>query len=188
MITDRRRCADSTGRGLVSSVRAAAAAGVQLIQLRERDLDGRALFDLAAQMVSAVRGTSARVVVNDRLDVALAARVHGVHLRASSFLPSRARAIVPAGFLIGRSVHSAAEAATMAAEGADYLLFGNVFETTSKPGRRGLGLDALAEVVRATPLPVLAIGGVTRERVAGLTGAGAAGFAAISLFADGRIQ
>jgi thiazole tautomerase (transcriptional regulator TenI) len=76
----------------------------------------------------------------------------------------------------------------MAAEGADYLLFGNVFETTSKPGRRGLGLDALAEVVRATPLPVLAIGGVTRERVAGLTGAGAAGFAAISLFADGRIQ
>lgn len=188
LITDRRRLADASGDALVSNVRAAAAAGVQLIQLRERDLDGRALFDLAERVVGAVRGTSARVLINDRLDVALAARAHGVHLRASSFLPSRVRAITPAGFLVGRSVHSADEATAMAGEGADYLVFGNVFATASKPGKPGVGLAALQELVRATPLPVLALGGVTRERVPELLAAGAAGYAAISLFGDVRMQ
>ncbi len=188
LITDRRRLPDASREALVSSVRAAAAAGVQLIQLRERDLDGRALFDLAGQVIGAVRGTSARVLINDRLDVALAAQAHGVHLRASSFRPSRVRAIAPSGFLIGQSVHSAADAVTMAGEGADYLVFGNVFETVSKPGKPGTGLAALREVVRATPLPVLGVGGVTRERVPQLIAAGAAGFAAISLFGDGRMR
>ena len=188
LITDRLHLPDASGDALVSNVRAAAAAGVQLIQLRERDLDGRALFELAEQVMGAVRGTPARVLINDRLDVALAARVHGVHLRASSFLPSRVRAIAPTGFLIGRSVHSADEAKTMAGEGADYLVFGNVFDTESKPGKPGVGVAALQDVARSTPLPVLAIGGVTRERVPQLMAAGAAGFAAISLFGDGRMQ
>jgi thiamine-phosphate diphosphorylase len=186
MITDRLRQTDGSVPRLVSNVRAAAASGVQLIQLREPDLDGRVLLDLAEQMVDAVRGTSARVLINDRLDVALAARAHGVHLRASSYLPSRVRAIAPAGFLIGQSVHSSAEASTMAGAGADYLLFGNVFETASKPGKPGVGLAALTEVIRATPLPVLALGGVTHERVPDLMATGAAGFAAISLFCDDR--
>ena len=186
LITDRLRWSDASGDALVSQARSAAAAGVQLIQLRERDLDGRALFDLAERVISAVRGTSARVLINDRLDVALAARAHGVHLRASSFLPSRARAVAPPGFLIGRSVHSADEA--MAAEGADYLVFGNVFDTPSKPGRPGVGLAALQDLTRSTRLPVLAVGGITRDRVPQLLAAGAAGFAAISLFGDGRMQ
>ena len=76
----------------------------------------------------------------------------------------------------------------MAGEGADYLVFGNVFETASKPGKPGVGLAALEAVARATSLPVLALGGVTRERVPQLLSAGAAGFAAISLFSDGRMQ
>jgi thiamine-phosphate diphosphorylase len=188
LITDRLRRPDTSGDVLVSTVRAAATAGVQLIQLRERDLDGRALFDLAVRVIGAVSGTSARVLINDRLDVALAARAHGIHLRASSFLPSRVRAITPPGFLIGRSVHSADEAVTMAGEGADFLVFGNVFDTASKPGRPGVGLAALGELARVTPLPVLAVGGVTRERVPQLLAAGAAGFAAISLFGDDRMQ
>lgn len=188
LITNRLRLPDASCDALVSNVRAAAAAGVQLIQLRERDLDGRALFDLAEQVLGAVRGTSARVLINDRLDVALAARAHGVHLRGSSFPPSRVRTIAPPGFLIGRSVHSAEEAVAMAGEGADFLVFGHVFDTASKSGTPGVGLAALQQVTRATPLPVLALGGVTCERVPQLMAAGAAGFAAISLFADGRMQ
>ena len=188
LITDRLRLANASGDALVSNVRAAAAAGVQLIQLRERDLDGRLLFELAQRVIGAVGGTSARVLINDRLDVAVAVGAHGVHLRASSFLPSRVRAITPAGVLIGRSVHSVDEARIMAGEGADYLVFGNVFETASKPGKPGVGLAALEAVARATSLPVLALGGVTRERVPQLLAAGAAGFAAISLFSDGRMQ
>ena len=188
LITDRRRLADASGDALVANVRAAAAAGVQLIQLRERDLEGRALFDLAERVIGAVHGTSARVLINDRLDVAMAARAHGVHLRASSCRPSRVRAVTPPGFLIGQSVHSPDDAVTMAREGADYLMFGNVFDTASKPGKPGVGLVTLQELVRATPLPVLALGGVTRERVPQVMAAGAAGFAGISLFVDGSRQ
>ena len=76
----------------------------------------------------------------------------------------------------------------MAGEGADYLMFGNVFDTASKPGKPGAGLATLQELVRATPLPVLALGGITRERVPQVMAAGAAGFAGISLFADGSRQ
>ena len=183
MITDRQRLADPTPEGLVTSVRVAASRGIQLIQLRERDLEGRALFELAGQVLGAVRGTGARVLINDRLDVALAAGAHGVHLRAGSFRASRVRMVVPAGFLIGQSVHSAEEAPALG-DGADYLLFGNVFETGSKPGKPGSGVEALAQVSRATALPVLAVGGVTLERVPQLLAAGAAGFAGISLFGD----
>ena len=187
MITDRQRLADPTPAGLVMNVRAAAASGIQLIQLRERDLDGRALFDLAGQVLGAVHGTGARVLINDRLDVALAAGAHGVHLRAASFRASRVRTIVPAGFLIGQSVHSAEEAAALG-DGADYLLFGNVFDTGSKPGKPGTGVAALAEVSGATALPVLGVGGVTLERVPQLIAAGAAGFAGISLFGDRSLR
>jgi thiamine-phosphate pyrophosphorylase len=187
MITDRQRLADPTPEGLVTSVRAAAARGIQLIQLRERDLDGRALFELAGQVMRAVRGTGVRVLINDRLDVALAAGAHGVHLRVVSFRASRVRTVVPAGFLIGQSVHSADEAAALG-DGADYLLFGNVFETGSKPGKPGAGIEALAQVSKTTVLPVLAVGGVTLERVPQLLDAGAAGFAGISLFGDSTIR
>jgi len=186
MITDRRRFGNGGMAALVAQVRAAAAAGVQLVQLRERDLDGRELFDLAVRVVAAVAGTSTRVVINDRLDVALAAGAHGVHLRASSFPPARVRRLAPPGFLIGQSVHSAA-AATACTQGADYLLFGNVFETTSKMGKPAAGLVQLAAVVRSTPLPVLAVGGVALERVPQILAAGAAGVAGISFFHDGAV-
>jgi thiamine-phosphate diphosphorylase len=185
LVTDRGRLPGGTIAALVDRVRAAAAAGIQLVQLRERDLEGRDLLELTRQAMDAVRGTATRVLVNDRFDVALVAPAHGVHLRAASFRPSRARAIAPPGFLIGQSVHSVDEASGMANEGADFLLFGNVFETPSKPGQPAAGLDALAAVVRSTPLPVLALGGVTTTRVPDVLATGAAGYAGISLFADG---
>lgn len=176
---------DATGARLVRRVEAAARAGVHLIQIRERDLDGGALTRLVVHCVEAVRATSTRIVVNDRLDVALAAGAHGVHLRGDSMAAARVRAIAPPGFLVGRSVHTALEAGRVAAAGGlDYLIFGHVFATPSKPDAEAAGLDRLAAAVEGTPLPVLAIGGVSSRNARQVAGTGAAGFAAIGLFAD----
>lgn len=170
---------------LVERVRAAARAGVDLVQIRERDLDGGPLLDLVERCVRSVQSTRTRVLVNDRLDVALAAGAHGVHLRHDSFAAPRVRLAAPRGFLVGRSVHDVASARTATeAGGLDYLIFGSVFATASKPGRSPAGLDALAAVAAATPLPVLAVGGVTAERIPAVSRAGAMGIAAIGLFAD----
>ena len=164
-------------------VRTAAAAGVDLVQVRERDLDGGPMTRLVAACVEAVRGTSTRVLVNDRVDVALAAGAHGVHLRADSFPASRVAACAPFGFLIGRSVHSMAEAVAAAEAGAlNYLIFGTVFDSSSKPGRSPAGLRELSRVASVTRIPVLAIGGITARNIAEVMAAGAAGAAAISMF------
>jgi thiamine-phosphate diphosphorylase len=123
------------------------------------------------------------VLVNDRFDVALAAGAHGVHLRSDSFPASRLRTRAPRGFLIGRSVHSVADAVAAAADdGVDYLIFGTVFASGSKPDRPAAGLRELAAVAGATRLPVLAIGGVTAGTIADVMRAGAAGVAGISMF------
>jgi thiamine-phosphate pyrophosphorylase len=183
MITDRRQV-DGNLDALVARVAAAARAGVSLIQVRERDLDGGALLHLVARCVDAVGSSKARVLVNDRLDVALAAGAHGVHLRGDSLPAVRVRELAPAGFLVGRSVHDAGEARRVsAAGGLDYLMFGPVYETASKPGRAAAGLAALRSVAAATPLPVLAVGGMSPDRALAAAGAGAAGFAAIGFFA-----
>jgi thiamine-phosphate diphosphorylase len=117
---------------IVESIGAAARAGIDIIQIRERHLDDRGLFDLTRAAVRALSGTGARLVVNDRLDVARAASADGVHLRAVSFTAARARTLVPSGCLVGRSVHSEAEAlAVEASGGCDYLLFGTVFPSAS---------------------------------------------------------
>ena len=186
MITDRRRLAGNQEDALVQRVAAAARAGVHLIQIRERDLDARPLAALVERCVAAVSGTRARVLVNDRLDVALAAGAHGVHLRGDSLPAARARSIAPAGFLIGRSVHSRDDALRAEdAGGLDYLVFGTVFNTTSKPDATAAGFSGLAEVASSTRLPILAVGGMSVSSVRALRDSGAAGFAAIGLFADG---
>lgn len=185
MITDRSRFA-AAGDELVLRVGAAAAAGIHLVQVRERDMEARDLSRLVSRCLAAVRGTRTRILVNDRLDVALATGAHGVHLRGDSVPASRVRALAPIGFLIGRSVHSRGEAVAASIDGGvDYLLFGTVFTTRSKPGQTPAGVKALAEVVAATPVPVLAVGGVSPETVSQLPGTGCAGFAAIGWFAEG---
>ncbi len=182
-VTDRRRFGASWEDALVRRVRAAAVEGVHLIQVRERDLDGGPLTRLATACVDAVGGTSARVLVNDRFDVALAAGAHGIHLRSDSFPASRIRASAPRGFLIGRSVHSVSDAVAAAEDAAvDYLIFGTVFASDSKPDRPAAGLRELTAVAGATRLPVLAIGGMTSARIADVMRAGAAGVAGISMF------
>lgn len=175
LVTDRRRTDP------VAQAQAAAAAGFDLVQVRERDLDGAALAMLVRAVLDVVRGRSTRVIVNERLDVALACGADGVHLRADSIAAADARRIAPSGFLIGRSVHSADEAA--AAGDADYLVAGTVFPTDSKPGLVShLGETGLRTIVTATRAPVLAIGGVSVDRSAVVARTGAAGVAAIGLF------
>ena len=191
LVTDRRRLPaardgdESAGDRLVELVRAAGRAGVDIVQVRERGLDGRALLWLVERIVVAVEGCATRVVVNDRVDIAIAAGADGVHLTGEGPPPMRVRAIVPAGRLIGRSVHRPDD--VLRAEqmdGLDYAICGTVFESASKSGRRPLGLDGLAAVVRAAPLPVLAIGGIDAGNAAQVAGVGAAGVAAIGFFAD----
>jgi thiamine-phosphate pyrophosphorylase len=184
MITDRRLLGGSSA-ALLQRIGAAARAGVHLIQIRERDLDAGALTPLVRSAVDAVRGTAARVVVNDRLDVGLAAGAHGVHLRAESMPAARVRAVSPAGFLVGRSVHAIGEARHECDRGGlDYLIVGSVFPTSSKPGVRPVGPLRLAAFAAGVARPVLAVGGVTIDRLSVVSGTGAAGFAAITLFAD----
>ena len=183
LVTDRLRLPGGADAA-VDRVRWAARAGVHLIQVRERELDGGALTAFVRRCVEATQGSRARVLVNDRLDVALAAGAHGVHLRAASLPAARVRTACPPGFLLGRSVHRRAEAVDAAADGAvDYLLFGTVFATPSKPGREPAGPAMLAEVAGAVRVPVLAIGGVSPDNLGEVRAAGAAGFAAIGLFA-----
>jgi thiamine-phosphate pyrophosphorylase len=188
LITPTVRSVPEEGR-LVDRLRAAARAGVHLIQIRQRDMDGCALARLVERAVSAVRGTGARVLVNDRVDVALAMGAHGVHLRGDSVAASRVRALVPPGFVIGRSVHSPEEASRAALDGGlDFLVFGTVFETRSKPGADVAGTARLTTACEAVSLPVLAVGGITAPRLRDVAAAGTAGFAAIGLFADASIE
>jgi len=175
----------SSAHDTIERIAAAASAGVDLVQIRARHLEAAALVALVGQAVRAVRGTRTRIVVNDRLDVALGAGAHGLHLRGDSAPASRVRPLTPRGFVVGRSVHDIAGAAEVTSGGGlDYLIFGTVFETASKAGREPAGGARLAEVVTATPLPVLAVGGVGLDQVHAVACAGASGFAAIWLFAD----
>ena len=186
LVTDRRRvCATDAPfavarRCLVEQARFAIAAGIDLIQVRERDLDTTSLADLVREIVQVARGTRTRVVVNDRLDVAMACGADGVHLRSDSIPADAVRRIAPSTFLVGRSVHGVDEA--VSAGPVDYLVAGTVFSTASKPGGAVLGLDGLQAIARSVQVPVLAIGGVTVERAAEVRAAGAAGVAAIGLF------
>jgi len=155
-------------------------AGIDLIQIRERDLDAATLLAFAAEVVRRAPAT-ARIVVNDRADVAVASGAAGVHVRSDGPPAARVRSLGPPGWLVGRSVHAANEAA--AASDADYLIFGTVFPSTSKPAQTVVaGLEGLRAACAAASTPVLAIGGIARGRVADCRRAGASGVAAIGAF------
>jgi thiamine-phosphate pyrophosphorylase len=189
LVTDRHRLSsqhvpfEAARSRLVEQARWAVASNIDFIQVRERDLDAASLVRLAGDIVRVTRGSGTRVVVNDRTDVALACGADGVHLRHDSAPADAVRGIVPAGFLVGRSVHNVKDAIDAGA--VDYLIAGTVFSTSSKPGAAPLlGLKGLAEVVQTVAVPVLAIGGITRERLDEVAETGAAGVAGIGLFID----
>ncbi len=179
-ITDRRPL---SRRALEERVRILAAWGIDLIQIREKDLSDLALCRLTEKVLSLVADTPCRIIVNGRADVALVAGAHGVHLPSNGLRPGDVRAWVPARFLIGVSTHSFEQARKAEAEGADYIVLGPVFETPSKL-QHGLplGVGVLRRTCRKVRLPVFAIGGINRDTIRSVLDAGAAGVAAIRLF------
>ena len=194
-VTDRRSLAgpaeSARETALVERICEAAVAGVDWVQIREKDLDGQPLYDLVSAAVGAVRGSSTRILVNDRLDVAWTAAANGVHLGENSLPVAEAarakRWFGAANFLIGASCHSAETARRAAQEGADYIFFGPVFATPSKAAFGSpQGLEQLAEVCRSVTIPVLAIGGITTENARACLESGASGIAAIRMFQEAR--
>ena len=202
-VTDRRSLPAAIGLpeatgvdALLQRIEVAAAAGVDWIQLREKDLSGRELIALARSALLRVRAqnSATRLIVNDRIDIALAAGAKGVHLRESGLPVGDARRLrddfharrpyLP-DFLIGVSCHSAEAAKAAAGSGADYICFGPVFETPSKePYGAPQGLHRLTQVCRTVQIPVVAIGGITLANARECLAAGAAGIAAIRLFQE----
>ena len=181
-ITDRRTLQP---KPLLPLVLEAVRAAVEIVQIREKDLPTRELLGLVQAAVREVERARSvtRVLVNDRLDVALAAGAHGVHLGTQSMPAAAVRRIVPKGFLIGVSCHSLREAQEAESAGADYVLLGPIFETPSKI-RYGppLGLTALGEVAARVSIPLYALGGITVDRVHSCLEAGASGIAGIAVF------
>jgi len=178
----------------LEKIRAAAQAGVDWIQIREKDLPARELLAMARQAVSIVRSSAGKalVIVNDRLDVALAAGAAGVHLGGES---APAREVVrwcragnaPAGFRIGVSCHNVQETLEAESADADYALFGPIYDTPSKRSHGApQGIARLKEVCGAVRVPVIAIGGVSEENAPECIRAGAAGIAAIRMFQEAK--
>ena len=191
-VTDRTQL--TPGEALETRIRAAIAAGVDWIQVREKDLPALSLARLVSDALEATRAANAaaRISVNDRLDVSLACGAHGVHLGGES-MPAQevvawARCHAPREFSIGLSCHSLAEAKRAHAAGAHYIFLGPIFATPSK-AQFGppLGLGKLREVVSALEIPVFAIGGITPENARECIAAGARGIAAIRLFQSENI-
>jgi thiamine-phosphate pyrophosphorylase len=183
LVTDRRQLTPGAApadalQALKAWLDEAVDAGVDLIQVRERDLDGRALAGVVSALMPRARAARTRVLVNDRADVALAAGADGVHLPAAGLPTPRVRELSPA-WVIGRSLH----AGDVPDAEADYLLFGAVLPSRSKPaGWHAAGFETLRTVAAATRVPVLAIGGITPATAGAAAAAGAAGVAGIGVF------
>jgi thiamine-phosphate diphosphorylase len=168
---------------LVARVAAAARAGVDLVQVREKTLSDRALLAVVSAVRAALASTSTRLLVNGRPDVALAAGAYGVQVPEEGLPVAEVKRAFPS-LTVGASCHSVEAARRAAGEGADFVLLGPIFATPGKE-ERTLGLDVLAAAAAAVAVPLHAIGGVTPARVPALRAAGARGGAAIRPFREG---
>ncbi len=183
---------------LLAKAADAARAGVDYIQLREKDLSARELETVARQVVAVVRenSSSTRLLINSRTDVALAAGADGVHLRADDVAPHEVRQVLEVSahrplatdhFLVAASCHTAADVFRAESEAADFAVFAPVFGKRGVAGTSSAGLAALHEACRAK-IPVLALGGVNLDNASSCLNAGAAGIAAIRLFQENKIE
>ena len=178
LITDRRQI---KGSPLVDVLREAFKGGLKMVQLREKDLPGKALYELACEVKELAEDYGAKVLINDRLDVAIAAELDGIHLPSNSFTITEARRILSEERIIGVSAHSPDEAFTAEREGADFVTFSPIYYTPSKAGYgKPQGLESLEEVCSKVNIPVYALGGIKRENVRDVMGRGASGVAMIS--------
>jgi len=176
LIIDRRLC---QGLSLGEAVARAVASGVNVVQLREKDLAAAQLVPLADRLRAITQG-KALLIVNSRLDVALLCGADGVHLPERGPSVAATRRLAGDGFIIGRSVHSAEEAVKAQEEGADYVQVGAIFPTRSHPGLPAAGLALLKGVAARVAIPIVAVGGITAENVGQVMQAGARGAAVIS--------
>jgi thiamine-phosphate pyrophosphorylase len=173
-------------QNVLTLVRAATQARIPLVQLREKNLHARTLYELTVRCTEITQGTDTRLLINDRADLSSAARANGVHLTTRSLQTSIIRRTFGPDFLIGVSTHSLAEAHAAHEEGADFAVFGPVFDTPSKRAYGPpVGLERLREAAHAlAPFPILALGGVTIENARDCLNAGASGIAAIRLLSE----
>ena len=176
LVTDRRLCHKLS---LEEAVAQAVEGGANLVQLREKDLPAAELLALAEKLSAVARGR-ALFLVNDRLDVALTCAADGVHLPEQGLSVAAARRVAGERFIIGRSVHSVAEAVRAQEEGVDYVQVGTIFASRSHPGQPPAGLSLLEAVAAAVRIPILAVGGITTDNVGEAMAAGASGAAVIS--------
>jgi len=176
LVTDRTRCGP---QGLRAAVATAIDAGVDAVQLREKDLPVQDLYQLALLFRAMTRDRCA-LLVNDRLDVALAVKADGVHLPESGLPLAVAIRAAPPEFIVGRSVHGAEAAAIAQAEGASYVELGTIFETASKPGLAPAGLDLVRSATANLTVPCIAIGGIDAGNAGAVLAAGASGIAVVS--------
>ena len=188
LVSDRAQCGSPLGDDkrsrrdrLLEAIDIACKAGIKVVQLREKDLDSRDLLSLAGDLRRLTEPHHCRLLINDRVDIALATKSDGVHCPESGISPASARAILGDQALIGASCHSLERALSAVDAGADFVIFGPVYETPSKTGYGPpLGLEALHTVCRRVTTPVFAIGGIDPERSAECLDAGASGVAVIS--------
>jgi thiamine-phosphate pyrophosphorylase len=177
LVTDRRQ---AQGCSLPTVIRQAVDAGLPAVQLRERDLPTGELLSLAREIRALTAPHAVPLIINDRVDLMLALDLDGVHLRANSLPVAVVRRLVGADRLIGISTHSIAEVRAANRDGADYVVFGPIFDTPSKRQFGSpVGLEQLAEVCRVSAVPVFAIGGMTSASVSDVRRAGAHGVAVI---------
>jgi len=178
LVTDR---AMLQRRALAAMVREAVAGGVTAVQLREKDAGGHDFYRLALELKEVLAGTGVPLIINDRVDVALAAGADGVHLGQHDLPLAAARRLVGESMFIGLSVNTIAEARQAEAEGADYLGAGPAYATATKLDTDPeLGPDGLRRIVDAVSIPVVAIGGINAANLPSLRGLGLAGVAVVS--------
>ena len=178
LITDRR---SAGARSLPDIVRAAIAGGVTAVQLREKEASTREMIEMGRVLLAITRAAGVPLIVNDRVDVALALNADGVHVGQADMPAALARRLIGSDRILGVSAATVAEAEQAVRDSADYLGVGDVYGTPSKPDAGPpIGLEGLAAVARAVRVPVVAIGGITPENAAATISAGAVGVAVIS--------
>jgi len=178
LITDRKL---TVFADMISVVREALLGGVKAVQLREKDISAAELFGLAKSLRKITEDHGAKLLVNDRVDIALAVRADGVHLGKNSMPVQDARKILGASSLIGYSAHGIEEALAAEQKGADMITFGPVYYTKSKAGYGPpLGIEKLRQVSSLLRIPVYALGGVTAENIVEIASSGVAGVALVS--------
>ena len=174
--------ADAPVVDVLGTVGRALQGGLSAVILRRPHASAREVYDMTRHLRPATRRFDTLLIVNDRVDVALAADADGVHLGARGMPPAAARRILAPGMLLGCSTHDFDAAVEREQEGADYVLLGSIFPTASHAGVAGIGTDHLREAVLRTRIPVVAIGGIDASNVSQVARAKAAGAAAISAY------